>query len=501
MPTISAITGFNEALFGLVIGVWWITFPVLALAVCGRVFSLLPSRHKRLLWVFSLGLPTVLMSAYFLAPQLFAWAKHAPMGCVLQIPSFASGLWHLLGFVYLTGVALLFGRILLGWFQLWRWSASAEAISNPRLINAFAVAKSAYDIRSPFYLLAGESVPAPITVGVLNHRILLPASLERELNDEELRDLALHEAAHIKRADPVVFAAASVIRAVFWPNPLVWLATYELKLAAEKAADESVISITEEVSPYTQLLVKMAESLVPRSFVSLAAGINLGKSSFLLRVESLLGSTLVGKGPNIPLVAGAWSVFILSFVVPVVFHPVLSVEAHTASPEEVVQATYEYKLPPRYNRIIDELLPFAGEPRSLELLELANPIRIVVADHWYSPNEQKLSFFTFEDANGKRLTAVLDRGQEPYSMPQQGDWFLVDGEFDRDQLNPVPLNSELDYAVMDLMEGWATARMSPQAWRSLLEEWPQVSMDSVELGALFVGESLDACRNFRRYYR
>ena len=94
--------------------------------------------------------------------------------------------------------------------------------------------------------------------------------------------------AHIKNRDPMAYGLAVFASALFWPNPFVWLAVHQLKLNAEKLADEAVIEVTEEVRPYSRLLLKMADLTAPRVTVPLAAGVNLHQSFFQQRAEALV---------------------------------------------------------------------------------------------------------------------------------------------------------------------------------------------------------------------
>jgi hypothetical protein len=119
--------------------------------------------------------------------------------------------------------------------------------------------------------------------------VLLPEEFEAGLPDTDLRAVALHECAHIRRRDPLVLELASLLRAVLFFHPLVWLACRQVSLLAEQAADDAVLDATGEPVAYAKMLARLAEELRRRSLTTeLAAGIVLSKSAFLRRVEAIL---------------------------------------------------------------------------------------------------------------------------------------------------------------------------------------------------------------------
>ena len=81
----------------------------------------------------------------------------------------------------------------------------------------------------------------------------------------------------------------SLLRAVLFFHPLVWLAARRIELLAEHAADDAVLEATGEPVTYAKLLARFAEEL-PRYAIGteVAAGILFNKGAFLRRVEAIL---------------------------------------------------------------------------------------------------------------------------------------------------------------------------------------------------------------------
>lgn len=82
-----------------------------------------------------------------------------------------------------------------------------------------------------------ERVPSPFVFGFLRPRVYLPRGLQAEHRAYVLA----HERSHIKRRDHLIKPLAFLILAVYWFNPLMWLAYALLARDIELACDERVL--------------------------------------------------------------------------------------------------------------------------------------------------------------------------------------------------------------------------------------------------------------------
>lgn len=83
-----------------------------------------------------------------------------------------------------------------------------------------------------------ENVFSPFILGFVKPKIFIPFGL----NDETVNHVAAHENAHLKRRDHWIKPLGFLILAVYWFNPLVWIAYVLLCRDIEAACDEKVIS-------------------------------------------------------------------------------------------------------------------------------------------------------------------------------------------------------------------------------------------------------------------
>ena len=127
----------------------------------------------------------------------------------------------------------------------------------------------------------------PMTCGILRPMILLPAEAE-EWAEERRSVVLLHELAHIKRADCLTQAAARLVRAVYWFNPLAWLAGRMLRIERERACDDRVLAAGHKASAYASHLLEIVSTLQSVRCPSLAAVAMARRSQFEGRMLAIL---------------------------------------------------------------------------------------------------------------------------------------------------------------------------------------------------------------------
>ena len=165
----------------------------------------------------------------------------------------AIGLW-------LVGAAagmllLLYGACRLAWVAIRsepvedaRWAALAEEV------------RSSLGIRRSVRLLQNRSVPFLGTWGILVPRVLLPSDAEK-WSDNRIRMVLAHELSHIKRLDWVVQVLADAARAIYWFNPIFWLASSRLRRESEHACDDAVVRMGAAGTLYAEELLAMTRAL------------------------------------------------------------------------------------------------------------------------------------------------------------------------------------------------------------------------------------------------
>ena len=149
-------------------------------------------------------------------------------------------------------------------------------------------------------VLLHKSLPGPMTCGVLNPVIILPADAQC-WDKQDLERALVHELEHVRRYDWAIHCLARVACAAYWFHPLVWIAWRQLALEAERSCDDAVLR-SSEATAYADQLVGLARrrSVVGRSPALAMAN----RSDLAARIGALLDGSQ-RRGPVGALVVAA----------------------------------------------------------------------------------------------------------------------------------------------------------------------------------------------------
>lgn len=145
---------------------------------------------------------------------------------------------ELLAAVWFAGAAVFLYRKLLAAVRFRRALRHAsQPVSDSETLACFAACCAQRGVRRRIELRSCPPACAPMLVGILRPRIILP---EVPLGGEELRLVFLHELTHYKHGDLLYKFAAMLIGAAHWFNPLARLISGRLDALCELACDETL---------------------------------------------------------------------------------------------------------------------------------------------------------------------------------------------------------------------------------------------------------------------
>ncbi|MCA9177405.1 MAG: hypothetical protein KDB14_23130 [Planctomycetales bacterium] len=169
--------------------------------------------------------------------------------------------------VWFAGVAIKLVRLLVAsrrLAQLLRQARAASVDSGPHLQRATDMLRSiwrelATADRSAPQLVFSSRVRGPVAAGMRKPCILLPASLPNTLDDQQLRSILLHEAAHVARGDQVVTLLQHFVEAIYWLLPPVRSLQRALGQAREEVCDNYVLAAA-DAPTYSRTLLKLSHA-------------------------------------------------------------------------------------------------------------------------------------------------------------------------------------------------------------------------------------------------
>jgi beta-lactamase regulating signal transducer with metallopeptidase domain len=188
--------------------------------------------------------------------------------------------------LYLTGVATSIAMLGAGLLQLRRIAAAATPMRSIRWQRRGAAIAAAYGLRRRVDL-AQTSRPVLATWGILRPQVLLPADAEN-WSDDRIRTVLLHEMAHVRRNDWIVQILANMLRAIYWFNPLVWIACSRLRQECEQACDDAAVQQGEDGIEFAGHLLALARVLGGPAPLQLHAAAPMARPATLKRRISVL---------------------------------------------------------------------------------------------------------------------------------------------------------------------------------------------------------------------
>lgn len=134
--------------------------------------------------------------------------------------------------------------------------------ARPPEVAALERARRRVGARGPIDIARSSLPEAPAVFGIRRPRVVLPLAGCDGLSGDELESLLCHECAHVVRHDNLIATAVSVLAALFWFHPLVWIARRVLAVERERACDEIVAGSAERGEIYFSALAKFCHAAI-----------------------------------------------------------------------------------------------------------------------------------------------------------------------------------------------------------------------------------------------
>jgi len=172
--------------------------------------------------------------------------------------------------VWLAGASLVLGGPLLGRLFLLSTKRGAAPIDPGEWAELARTTSEQLGLRRRVTILRSNRAAMPVTWGWIRPVVLLPSGAD-DWPRERRHDVLLHELAHVRRLDCLTQSVAQMACAVYWFNPLAWLAARHMRIERERACDDIVLLAGSSASDYAAHLLEIARGLRGHRLTALAA--------------------------------------------------------------------------------------------------------------------------------------------------------------------------------------------------------------------------------------
>ncbi|MEX2285781.1 MAG: M56 family metallopeptidase [Planctomycetaceae bacterium] len=190
-------------------------------------------------------------------------------------------------FVCCAGSVLFLLRITVGQVMLWRLTSRCRRVRDGHLFGQLTALSAELRLKHPVKLFTSDGPAMPMAWGLFSAKVLLPADARR-WSSPHLRSVLLHELAHVERRDCLTQLLAQLATAVYWFNPLVWIASRQMRIEREQACDDRVLVAGTVATDYARHLLDVTVSSRPARFVSVAAVGIARRSQLESRIRAVL---------------------------------------------------------------------------------------------------------------------------------------------------------------------------------------------------------------------
>jgi beta-lactamase regulating signal transducer with metallopeptidase domain len=181
---------------------------------------------------------------------------------VMTRPSASIGLAEILFSIWIAGSALLLARLFMSAGLRRRWLVSAREYRGTPVEAVWQRISGTVRAR----LLLSPDCPVPLTWG---RTVILPQDA-LTWSDGHVEASLRHEAAHLMRRDSFFRRIGEIAVALFWPQPLVWLARRLWHRMQEQACDDVVLAGGSDPAVYAELLCRVARAWTKPSAAEVA---------------------------------------------------------------------------------------------------------------------------------------------------------------------------------------------------------------------------------------
>lgn len=213
-----------------------------------------------------------------------------PAGTAPSIPlSSIAPILEVLLIIWLAGSVVMLGRLGLHLLRVNAITKHGRPAEDAEIRRIAERASLAAGTRRAVRIIMTERSSLPFSWGIRHPTVVLPMAATG-WPTEQKESVLLHEIAHIARRDYPIHLAVEIARALYWPNPLVWLASRRCAMERERACDDCALRGGAPSDRYATHLIDIARAQVEGA--PLSATTMAGEPGIIERIRYVMNETL-----------------------------------------------------------------------------------------------------------------------------------------------------------------------------------------------------------------
>lgn len=275
--TVGLVSALALPLLGPVLPAWQPQFAGIAVSSLERIREVQHPRH----------------AADFVATAIQSAAAPIPISAAAQPPAPPSWITpaRLLLATWILGMLTVASLLLMEVIKLARVAIRSDAVREQSWRDLASEVSRALRLTRSVRLMRNPNASVLGTWGTFRPRVLLPRE-SSDWSSERMRVVLGHELAHVKRNDWLVQIVAESARAIYWFNPLFWIACAQLRGESEHACDDSAMRLGVDGPTYAGHVLDLARTLKHSNGPGSAALAMANTSNLERRLIAMLNPTL-----------------------------------------------------------------------------------------------------------------------------------------------------------------------------------------------------------------
>ena len=138
-------------------------------------------------------------------------------------------------------------------------------------------------------IIQTNTVKAPALYGFIQPHLLFPMNIEKQVDKNELQYIIFHELSHLRRKDILVFWIMTLLKIMYWFNPIIWYGLYQMRQDCEISCDALALSYIDcdNCKEYGQTIIHLLQNNIRHVNNFRVAGMLGSKSQLKRRIKMI----------------------------------------------------------------------------------------------------------------------------------------------------------------------------------------------------------------------